>query len=61
MAKASPARALALKALINWSRDPESHLEQHLKGRQNQKDLDLAYTLCRGVLKEKTFLQKTLR
>lgn len=59
-AKASPARALALKALITWSRNPESHLEQHLKGQPDPKDLDLAYTICRGVLKEKTFLQKVV-
>lgn len=60
MAKVSPARNLAYSALSSWQKDKDSHLEQHLKGQLNSKDLDLAYTICRGVLKEKTFLQKTL-
>ena len=55
------ARQLALKALLNWQKDKESHLEQHIKGNIPPKDLDLAYTICRGVLKETSFLKATLK
>ncbi|MBR6463479.1 methyltransferase domain-containing protein [bacterium] len=55
------ARQLALKALLNWQKDKESHLEQHIKGNIPPKDLDLAYNICRGVLKEKSFLKATLK
>ena len=55
------ARQLALSALLNWQKDPQSHLEQHIKGNLPPKDLDLAYTICRGVLKETSFLKATLK
>ena len=55
------ARQLALAALLNWQKDPQSHLEQHIKGNLPPKDTDLAYTICRGVLKEKSFLKATIK
>lgn len=55
------ARQLALTALLNWQKDPQSHLEQHIKGNLPPKDTDLAYTICRGVLKEKSFLKATIK
>ncbi len=55
------ARQLAHNALLSWQKDPQSHLEQHIKGNIPPKDLDLAYNICRGVLKEKSFLKVTLK
>lgn len=55
------ARQLAHNALLSWQKDPQSHLEQHIKGNIPPKDLDLAYNICRGVLKEKSFLKATLK
>lgn len=55
------ARQLALTALLNWQKDPQSHLEQHIKGNLPPKDLDLAYNICRGVLKETSFLKATIK